>query len=198
MVQPLQDSEFQLIRKIAQIPTGIVTSIERTWGSYELTLMQEKLNKLSTYSQLEGLENGIPWIRYSVEEPINKYGQLYTFEEFKKLSNKTLSIPDQLQKFDKVSSQYYSDFISNKKKMQQIYNTEAIKWEEEYFNQLNDKNKLLTKQTISRYSNRFKGSNKIYIEDNKTNNMVLWIVVNSLNITVSKDSLIPIKRDIKE
>ncbi len=73
--------------------------------------------------------------------------------------------------------------------MQQIYNEDTIKWEQEYYNKLSDKNKLLAKQTISQYSSRFKGANKIYVEDKDTNNMVLWIVVNTLDIVATKHSL---------
>jgi hypothetical protein len=199
--QPLQNSRFKVVREIGKVPTGIVKEIERTIGSQELSIMQEKLHNLSSQERLNGFHNGTVWMEYARTEPTNKYGQLYTFKEYKqlkeptqkgnknKLDNRVLSIAEQLKEFDKVSSKLYLEFQSNKKKMQQIYYEDTIKWEQEYYNKLSDKNKLLAKKTISQYSSRFKGANKIYVEDKDTNNMVLWIVISTLDIVSTKHSL---------
>ena len=81
--QPLQNSRFKVIRNIGKIPTKLFKGIEIDLESKERSQMRERLHNLSSRQQVEGLTNGVLWMRFVVDSPANKYGQLYTFEEYK-------------------------------------------------------------------------------------------------------------------
>lgn len=108
-------------------------------------------------------------------DTVSKSGQLKDFD--------TSATVEQLKSFDIISTKIYQNFQLRKDEYLPICKEDSREWKSEYYDKLNNDNKIQAKKTIAQYSARFKG------KDEDTNIMILCIVIDTLDRVATKHSL---------